>query len=164
MWGSGQQIPTVDELAEEFGVARATIRQAIGLSGGRRTCFAFSRQGNLCQRAPASSSLVRGRNRLERPSFQSRGRRNRNPEGLWRGPSSAPRTQAGHRFKELSVFAPPALARWPPLSSGGRLHRRPTQRAPRRIGIQGQDSDEVGRLDSTRKDRCGTTDTYGWKR
>lgn len=30
-WASGQQIPTVDELAEEFGVARATIRQAVGL-------------------------------------------------------------------------------------------------------------------------------------
>lgn len=30
-WRAGQQIPTVDELAEEFGVARATIRQAIGL-------------------------------------------------------------------------------------------------------------------------------------
>ncbi len=30
-WPPGQQIPTVDELSEEFGVARATIRQAVGL-------------------------------------------------------------------------------------------------------------------------------------
>lgn len=30
-WAVGQQIPTVDVLAAEFGVARATIRQALGL-------------------------------------------------------------------------------------------------------------------------------------
>ncbi|MGL4286809.1 MAG: GntR family transcriptional regulator [Phreatobacter sp.] len=30
-WPVGQQIPTVDELAEESGVARSTIRQAVGL-------------------------------------------------------------------------------------------------------------------------------------
>jgi GntR family transcriptional regulator len=30
-WATGKQIPTIDELAEECGVARATIRQAVGL-------------------------------------------------------------------------------------------------------------------------------------
>jgi GntR family transcriptional regulator len=30
-WGQGRQIPTVDDLAAECGVARATIRQALGL-------------------------------------------------------------------------------------------------------------------------------------
>lgn len=29
VWGAGQRIPTVDELAAEYGVARATIRQAL---------------------------------------------------------------------------------------------------------------------------------------
>lgn len=31
VWPSGAQIPTIEELAEECGVARATIRQAVGL-------------------------------------------------------------------------------------------------------------------------------------
>jgi GntR family transcriptional regulator len=31
VWPAGQQIPTIDELADECGVARATIRQAVGL-------------------------------------------------------------------------------------------------------------------------------------
>jgi GntR family transcriptional regulator len=30
-WSVGEQIPTVEELATEYGVARATIRQAMGL-------------------------------------------------------------------------------------------------------------------------------------
>src|SRR4030095_5157942 len=31
LWAPGQQIPTVDDLAAECGVARATIRQALGI-------------------------------------------------------------------------------------------------------------------------------------
>jgi GntR family transcriptional regulator len=31
LWVSGQQIPTVDDLSAECGVARATIRQALGI-------------------------------------------------------------------------------------------------------------------------------------
>ena len=31
LWGQGRQIPTVDELALQCGVARATIRQALGI-------------------------------------------------------------------------------------------------------------------------------------
>jgi GntR family transcriptional regulator len=33
-WQNGQQIPTVEELSAEFGVARATLRQALGLLEG----------------------------------------------------------------------------------------------------------------------------------
>ncbi|WP_237182194.1 GntR family transcriptional regulator [Roseomonas marmotae] len=55
-WRSGQQIPTVEELAAECGVARATIRQALGQLEGE----------GLIERFRAKGTFVRsqGQNRL----------------------------------------------------------------------------------------------------
>jgi len=52
VWGSGQQIPTVDELAEEFGVARATIRQAIGLLEADGLVSRFRAKGTFVNARP----------------------------------------------------------------------------------------------------------------
>jgi GntR family transcriptional regulator len=54
-WATGQQIPTVDELAAECGVARATIRQALGILEDER----------LIERHRAKGTFV-----LERPQDQ----------------------------------------------------------------------------------------------
>jgi DNA-binding transcriptional MocR family regulator len=59
-WPPKQQIPTVDELAAECGVARATIRRALDMLGKRGLDRAVSRQGHLRPRAPAAAAVVRG--------------------------------------------------------------------------------------------------------
>jgi GntR family transcriptional regulator len=46
-WAKGQQIPTIDELAEEFGVARATIRQAVGLLEAEGLVSRFRAKGTF---------------------------------------------------------------------------------------------------------------------
>ena len=53
-WQSGQQIPTVDELADEFGVARATIRQAIGLLESDGLVSRFRAKGTFVNERPAT--------------------------------------------------------------------------------------------------------------
>lgn len=54
-WVAGQQIPTVDELAEEFGVARATIRQAIGLLEDDGLVSRFRAKGTFVNELPDKS-------------------------------------------------------------------------------------------------------------
>jgi GntR family transcriptional regulator len=51
-WQTDQQIPTVDELAEEFGVARATIRQAIGLLEKDGLISRFRAKGTFVNKRP----------------------------------------------------------------------------------------------------------------
>jgi GntR family transcriptional regulator len=51
-WPVGSQIPTVDELAEECGVARATIRQALDLLSGERLVERFRAKGTFVTRSP----------------------------------------------------------------------------------------------------------------
>jgi GntR family transcriptional regulator len=46
-WRMGAQIPTVDDLALEFGVARATIRQALGLLEDERLIDRFRAKGTF---------------------------------------------------------------------------------------------------------------------
>lgn len=46
-WRPGQQIPTIDELAEECGVARATIRQAVGLLEAENLVSRFRAKGTF---------------------------------------------------------------------------------------------------------------------
>ncbi|MEQ6332692.1 GntR family transcriptional regulator [Sphingobium sp. MK2] len=46
-WAKGQQIPTIDELAEEFGVARATIRQAVGQLEAENLVSRFRAKGTF---------------------------------------------------------------------------------------------------------------------
>lgn len=53
-WQTGQQIPTVDELAEEFGVARATIRQAVGLLESDGLVSRFRAKGTFVNARPAT--------------------------------------------------------------------------------------------------------------
>jgi GntR family transcriptional regulator len=51
-WAVGSQIPTVDDLAEECGVARATIRQAIDLLSEERLVERFRAKGTFVTRSP----------------------------------------------------------------------------------------------------------------
>lgn len=51
-WPVGQQIPTVDDLALECGVARATIRQALGVLEGERLIERFRAKGTFVIRRP----------------------------------------------------------------------------------------------------------------
>jgi len=53
-WSTDQQIPTVDELAGEFGVARATIRQAIGLLEREGLISRFRAKGTFVNKRPDS--------------------------------------------------------------------------------------------------------------
>ena len=46
-WALNAQIPTLDNLSEEFGVARATIRQAIGLLENEGLLRRFRRRGKV---------------------------------------------------------------------------------------------------------------------
>lgn len=47
VWAKGSQIPTIDELTDEFGVARATIRQAIGVLEGEGLVSRFRAKGTF---------------------------------------------------------------------------------------------------------------------
>ncbi len=51
-WPVGQQTPTVDELALECGVARATIRQALGLVEAEGLIERFRAKGTFVKRRP----------------------------------------------------------------------------------------------------------------
>ena len=51
-WAIGEQIPTVDELADECGVARATIRQALDLLEGESLIERFRAKGTFVRRRP----------------------------------------------------------------------------------------------------------------
>lgn len=51
-WAVGAQIPTVDDLALEFGVARATIRQALGLLEAEGLVDRFRAKGTFVTQQP----------------------------------------------------------------------------------------------------------------
>ena len=51
-WPVGDQIPTVDDLSEECGVARATIRQAVGLLEAEGLIERFRAKGTFVKRRP----------------------------------------------------------------------------------------------------------------
>lgn len=51
-WAVGQQIPTVDELAVECGVARATIRQALDLLATEHLIERFRAKGTFVRKRP----------------------------------------------------------------------------------------------------------------
>ncbi|MGG5822445.1 GntR family transcriptional regulator [Falsiroseomonas sp. HW251] len=51
-WRTGAQIPTVDELAAEYGVARATIRQALDLLEADGLIERFRAKGTFVRAAP----------------------------------------------------------------------------------------------------------------
>lgn len=55
-WLIGEQIPTVDELAEECGVARATVRQALGLLEGEGLIERFRAKGTFVRAQPQARS------------------------------------------------------------------------------------------------------------
>jgi GntR family transcriptional regulator len=51
-WTVGQQIPTVDELSDRFGVARATIRQALGMLEAEGLISRYRAKGTFVNRRP----------------------------------------------------------------------------------------------------------------
>jgi GntR family transcriptional regulator len=54
-WPVGEQIPTVDELAEECAVARATVRQALGLIEDEKLIERFRAKGTFVIQKPQSA-------------------------------------------------------------------------------------------------------------
>nr|WP_172342519.1 GntR family transcriptional regulator [Novosphingobium sp. SG751A] len=54
LWQVGRQIPTVDDLAEQYGVARATIRQAIGLLADEGLLSRHRAKGTFVNERPTS--------------------------------------------------------------------------------------------------------------
>jgi GntR family transcriptional regulator len=56
-WKLGQQIPTVDELSAECGVARATIRQALDQLEAEGLIERFRAKGTFVRAAPAANRL-----------------------------------------------------------------------------------------------------------
>ena len=56
-WKPGDQIPTVDELAAECGVARATIRQALDQLQAEGLIDRFRAKGTFVRSAPAANRL-----------------------------------------------------------------------------------------------------------
>jgi GntR family transcriptional regulator len=56
-WKLGQQIPTVDELSAECGVARATIRQALDLLEAEGLIERYRAKGTFVRAAPAANRL-----------------------------------------------------------------------------------------------------------
>ncbi|WP_372622147.1 GntR family transcriptional regulator [Falsiroseomonas sp.] len=56
-WKLGEQIPTVDELSAECGVARATIRQALDLLEEEGLIARYRAKGTFVRSAPASNRL-----------------------------------------------------------------------------------------------------------
>ncbi len=51
-WQTGAQIPTVEELAAEYGVARATVRQALGILNGEGLIERFRAKGTFVTYRP----------------------------------------------------------------------------------------------------------------
>ncbi len=56
-WKHGDRIPTVDELAAEYGVARATIRQALDQLQAEGLIERFRAKGTFVRGAPAANRL-----------------------------------------------------------------------------------------------------------
>ncbi|HEV7264762.1 MAG TPA: GntR family transcriptional regulator [Falsiroseomonas sp.] len=56
-WKLGEQIPTVDDLSVECGVARATIRQALDLLEAEGLIARYRAKGTFVRSAPASNRL-----------------------------------------------------------------------------------------------------------
>src|SRR5262245_62457769 len=52
LWAPGQQIPTVDDLAAECGVARATIRQALGILEDEQLIARYRAKGTFVRERP----------------------------------------------------------------------------------------------------------------
>src|SRR5215813_12168995 len=52
LWESGEQIPTVDDLAAECGVARATIRQALGILEDEQLIARYRAKGTFVRERP----------------------------------------------------------------------------------------------------------------
>jgi len=57
VWRTGEQIPTVDDLAAECGVARATIRQALDQIEAEGLIERFRAKGTFVREAPAANRL-----------------------------------------------------------------------------------------------------------
>ncbi|MFM2149130.1 MAG: hypothetical protein RLZZ187_1436 [Pseudomonadota bacterium] len=57
VWRTGEQIPTVDDLAAECGVARATIRQALDQLEAEGLIERFRAKGTFVREAPAANRL-----------------------------------------------------------------------------------------------------------
>lgn len=51
-WRTGDQIPTVEDLAEQYGVARATVRQALGILEGEGLIERFRAKGTFVTYQP----------------------------------------------------------------------------------------------------------------
>src|SRR5437868_13707957 len=51
-WKLQQQIPTVEQLAESHGVARATVRQALGILEGEKLIQRFRAKGTFVTQQP----------------------------------------------------------------------------------------------------------------
>ena len=60
-WQVGAQIPTVEELAAECGVARATIRQALDILQIEGLIERYRAKGTFVRPRPHDQILVRGR-------------------------------------------------------------------------------------------------------
>lgn len=56
-WKLGEQIPTVDELATEYGVARATIRQALDLLEADGLIERYRAKGTFVRKLPTENRL-----------------------------------------------------------------------------------------------------------
>ena len=54
IWSAGRRIPTVDELAADYGVARATIRQALDQIEAEGLIARYRAKGTFVRKAPAS--------------------------------------------------------------------------------------------------------------
>ncbi len=57
-WPIGEQIPTIEQLAEECGVARATIRQALGLLEADRLVSRFRAKGTFVNQHRSEQLLL----------------------------------------------------------------------------------------------------------
>lgn len=57
VWPADQRIPTVDELAQEYGVARATVRQALDVLDAERLIERFRAKGTFVRRRPGELQL-----------------------------------------------------------------------------------------------------------
>jgi GntR family transcriptional regulator len=58
-WTPGQRVPTVEELAAEFGVARVTVRQAMGILAGEGLIERHRGRGTFVAGAPEDTRWLR---------------------------------------------------------------------------------------------------------